>query len=134
MDIITGWGTLELRLGGVAGRIFQVDQAGRSIPGRRNRDAEVTWRNWKFCSWLESKTLGLKRRNLRGDFRRCGWRREGPAVKYLVCSPNKLRSYLTGGMPFLSQAQRDQITLLEDGWDVGGRRPTVQFAFVLFQE
>lgn len=76
---------------------------------------------------------------MREDSRKCGWRREGPAVKYLVCSPNKLRSYLTGGIPFFSQGQQGQIILLEDGWDVGGSRPTdqcvlVQFAFLLFQE
>lgn len=49
MDSIADWVTLELRLGGVAG-ISQVEQVGKSIPGRRYRDAEVTSINRKF-SW-----------------------------------------------------------------------------------
>lgn len=67
MDSITDWGTLELSLGGVA-RISQVDQVSRSIPWKRNRDAEVTWGNRKFFLWLESKALGIEEKEFEGRF------------------------------------------------------------------
>lgn len=56
---------------------------------------------------------------------------ERPAVKQVVCF-SKFRSYLVGGMGFLSMGQQGWNTLMEDGWDVGDSRPTDQHLLVQF--